>query len=101
MISGGYRCPLYDDAAVTTTDLRSDQATHQLDSAKTTEPLHISINVTVPSRVGRGVLEDQRVCALAGVGLAQRAHLGTVTLIEMCSGSVVFGDMAIEQSGAS
>ena len=34
MISGGYRCPLYDDdAAVTTTDLGSDQATHQLDSA--------------------------------------------------------------------
>ena len=31
MISGGYRCPLYDDdAAVTTTDLGSDQATHQL-----------------------------------------------------------------------
>ena len=27
MISGGYRCPLYDDdAAVTTTDLGSDQA---------------------------------------------------------------------------
>ena len=34
MISGGYRCPLYDDdAAVTTTDLGSDQATRQLDSA--------------------------------------------------------------------
>jgi hypothetical protein len=34
MICGGYRCPLYDDdAAVTTTDLGSDQATHQLDSA--------------------------------------------------------------------
>ena len=34
MISGGYRCPLYDDdAAVTTTDPGSDQATHQLDSA--------------------------------------------------------------------
>ena len=36
MISGGYRCPLYDDdAAATTTDLGSDQATHQLDSALT------------------------------------------------------------------
>ena len=34
MISGGYRCPLYDDdAVVTTTDVGSDQATHQLDSA--------------------------------------------------------------------
>ncbi len=34
MISRGYRCPLYDDdAAATTTDLDSDQATHQLDSA--------------------------------------------------------------------
>jgi hypothetical protein len=34
MISDGYRCPLYDDdAAVTTTDLGSDQAQHQLDSA--------------------------------------------------------------------
>ena len=34
MISGGYRCPLYDDdAVVTTTDLGSDQATHQLDIA--------------------------------------------------------------------
>src|SRR6476620_8322184 len=32
MISGGYRCPLYDDdAAVTTTDPGSDQSTHQLD----------------------------------------------------------------------
>ena len=40
MISGGYRCPLYDDdAAVTTTDLGSDQATRQLDSAvPTTHP---------------------------------------------------------------
>ena len=35
MISGGYRCPLYDDdAAVTTTDLGSDQAIHQLDAMK-------------------------------------------------------------------
>ena len=34
MISGGYRSPLYDDdAVVTTTDVGSDQATHQLDSA--------------------------------------------------------------------
>jgi hypothetical protein len=33
MISGGYRCPLYDDAAVTTTNPGSDQATHQLDNA--------------------------------------------------------------------
>ena len=34
MISGEYRCPLYDDdAAVTTTDFGIDQATHQLDSA--------------------------------------------------------------------
>src|SRR6476660_6005768 len=34
MISGGYRCPLYDDdAAVTTTDPGSDQSTHQLDNA--------------------------------------------------------------------
>jgi hypothetical protein len=34
MISGGYRCPLYnDDAAVTTTDPGSNQPTHQLDSA--------------------------------------------------------------------
>ena len=40
MISGGYRCPLYDDdAAVTTTDLGSDQATHQLDSATCTRTL--------------------------------------------------------------
>ena len=39
MISGGYRCPLYDDdAAATTTDLGSDQATHQLDSAYTAVP---------------------------------------------------------------
>ena len=37
MISGGYRNPLYDDdAAVTTTDLGGDQATHQLDSASAT-----------------------------------------------------------------
>jgi hypothetical protein len=34
MISGEYRCPLYDgDAAATTTDLGTDQATHQLDSS--------------------------------------------------------------------
>ena len=40
MISGGYRCPLYDDdAAVTTTDLGSDQATHQLDSAPERAPV--------------------------------------------------------------
>jgi len=39
MISGGYRCPLYDDdAAVTTADLGSDQATRQLDSATATVP---------------------------------------------------------------
>src|SRR6185437_2471233 len=40
MISGGYRCPLYDDdAAVTTADLGSDQATRQLDSALATTDL--------------------------------------------------------------
>jgi hypothetical protein len=34
MISGGYRCPLYDaDAAVTTTDLGGDQATKVARSA--------------------------------------------------------------------
>ena len=50
MISGGYRCPLYDDdAAVTTTDLGSDQATHQLDSAD-------SLDVKV-----FGVLKDRGV----------------------------------------
>ena len=30
----------------------------------------------VGPRVGRGVLEDQRLCPVAGVDLAQRAHLG-------------------------
>ena len=39
MISGGYRCPLSDDdAAVTTTDLGSDQTTHPLDSAPIATP---------------------------------------------------------------
>jgi hypothetical protein len=33
------------------------------------------------------------------IGGARRCY-STVTLIEMCSGSVVFGDMAMEQSGA-
>ena len=32
------------------------------------------------SRLGRGVLEDQRLCPVAGVDLAQRAHLGAAAV---------------------
>ena len=54
MISGGYRCPLYDDdAAVTTTDLGSDQATHQLDSANTrASRRHMSCVALTPPQPG-------------------------------------------------
>lgn len=36
--------------------------------------------LSVGSGVRRGVLEDQRLCAVAGVDLAQRAHLGAATV---------------------
>src|SRR6476620_3353212 len=51
MISGGYRCPLYDDAAaVTTTDFGSDQATRQLDSAIGSGPAGLSTAETFLSK---------------------------------------------------
>src|SRR6476619_6897727 len=55
MISGGYRCPLYDDdAAATTTDLGSDQATHQLDSAvPSPRERGIAASSSAPSRSPR------------------------------------------------
>ena len=58
MISGGYRCPLYvDDAAVTTTDLGSDQATRQLDSASLTVPQEVdAFTATVEELPGHGLL---------------------------------------------
>ena len=53
MISGGYRCPLYDDdAAVTTTDLGSDQATHQLDSARTGAPSRFASEAAYANHTG-------------------------------------------------
>ena len=69
MISGGYRCPLYDDdAAATTTDLGSDQATHQLDSAPARKansgPLPILkpelLGAVVEAGQGHGVLSTQQ-----------------------------------------
>ena len=63
MISGGYRCPLYDDdAAVTTTDLGSDQATRQLDSAPA--PRGIADTDWIPTVGDRGwvmITHDRRL----------------------------------------
>ena len=39
-----------------------------------------SYRCPVGSRLGRGILEDQCLCPVAGVDLAQRAHLGTAAM---------------------
>ena len=44
---------------------------------------HFYFYLSAGSRLGRRVLEDQRLCPLAGVDLAQRAHLGAAAV---CSG---------------
>src|SRR6478672_1366752 len=59
MISGGYRCPLYhDDAAATTIDLGSDQATHQLDSARRRPLGRRAMNPVAPESSPATVLNE-------------------------------------------
>ena len=71
MISGGYRCPLYDDdATATTTDLGSDQATHQVDSAR-------GGTRTTPNAPPRpGLWSSLAACRSAGIVVAGRAIHG-------------------------